>query len=220
MTAPPVDSFDGIVGTQRSIPFICVDTNSNPVTTLALSDFTINPSLPSGWPPLIYGANTIVFQRNAVACSDVLTLQNNSDGTYILKYTPSATGADYIGIFIDSLGAASIGLPLVDQATITTGGTPEAENIAYLDQNYPTSDAMLVTIPNPTAYTIFAYNYSDWSLGRTDTLYAIGSSSVNSDGTWANQIPVVTPGTYTVVAVSINASIQPSTVVISTGLYA
>jgi hypothetical protein len=57
-------------------------------------------------------------------------------------------------------------------------------DVFQIDQNYPTANALLVPGPNQSSYTVFVYNYSDWSLGNQSTLYAIAQSQVNSDGTW------------------------------------
>lgn len=201
----PVDSFDGAVGELRSIPFTCVDINSDPVTSLLLADFTINPTLPSGWPPVTFSSNTIVFQRNGTPCTDTLSLVSNGDSTYVLNYTPSTVGNDYIGIYIASLGATTIGIPFVNQAIISTNVTGSA--ITYIDQDYPTTGALTVPGPNQSSYTVFVYTYANWSLGNTDTLYAINSTAINTDGSWVDQIGVPSSVMYTVVAISTNNTV-------------
>lgn len=60
----------------------------------------------------------------------------------------------------------------------------DPSDIFQIDQNFPTSGALLVPGPNQSSYTVFIYKYSDWSTGNQDTLFAIAQSGVNSDGTW------------------------------------
>src|SRR5665213_239680 len=57
-------------------------------------------------------------------------------------------------------------------------------NVFTIDQNYPTSNALLVPGPNQSTYTVFIFNYSDWAVGNQDPIYAIAQSGVNTDGTW------------------------------------
>lgn len=59
-----------------------------------------------------------------------------------------------------------------------------ADAVFNIDQNYPTSNALLVPGPNQQSYTVFIFRYPDWAAGNQDTLFAVAQSGVNSDGTW------------------------------------
>lgn len=90
-------------------------------------------------------------------------------------------------------------------------------DVFEVDENYPTTNALLVPGPNQSSYTIFIYNYSDWVLGNQSTLYSLAQSQVNTNGTWVGvfdpisqtyspvtlpqlNIDETTAGPYTVVA--------------------
>lgn len=57
-------------------------------------------------------------------------------------------------------------------------------NVFSINQNYPTTNALLVTISDPQLYTIYIFKYSDWIVGRQNPLYSLAQSAVNPDGTW------------------------------------
>lgn len=97
-------------------------------------------------------------------------------------------------------------------------------NVFQIDQNYPTSNFLLVPGPNQSLYTVFIFRYSDWIAGNQKSVYAIAQSGVNTDGTWQGIFdpltqtysPITLPETdldgnpaapYTVVAISPIATI-------------
>lgn len=97
-------------------------------------------------------------------------------------------------------------------------------NIFSIDQNYPTSNALLVPGPNQSSYTVYIFNYSDWVVGKNSPIYSIAQSAVNSDGTWVGVLDSISQvyypitlsesasdgsnaGPYTVVAISLSSTI-------------
>jgi hypothetical protein len=65
-------------------------------------------------------------------------------------------------------------------------------DVFQIDQNYPTSNALLVTATNPQFYTVYIFRYSDWLTGKQSPIYAIAQSGVNSDGTWQGVFDSIT----------------------------
>src|SRR5665213_3280964 len=74
-------------------------------------------------------------------------------------------------------------------------------DVFSIDQNYPTANALLVPGINRRLYTVFIFNYSDWSVGNQDPIYAIAQSGVNADGTWRGVFDPITQ-TYSPITLS------------------
>ncbi|MGC1582132.1 MAG: hypothetical protein WA766_11645 [Candidatus Acidiferrales bacterium] len=189
----------GYVGTERYIISRVVDLSNAPVTGITLADFVVNPTLPvpgitDEYSDLVYN---LIFERDTVACSDTLSWLDLQDGRYSLMYTPSAIGNDYIDIWYGPYGIRTI-----DNEVIQTAGGNESSNVVSLNQNYQSSDKYLITVPNPQTYALYVYNSSDWVQGRQDTLYALGTTALDTSGNWINSIVVLDPGTYHIVIIS------------------
>jgi hypothetical protein len=161
------------VGQIRLIQFWIASVTSVPVTTCTLASFTIT------------------FTRNGVTCTDPVTLVNVGGGSYQLQYTPSAAGRDVINID-DNVND----LHYCDIETISDEIGSDA---ILLTQNTPTANALRVTAANPTSYTLYVYNSSDWTSGNTGTFYALDSTQLDSSGNWLTTPIYVIPGTYHIV---------------------
>lgn len=168
------------VGETRLIRFWIADVNSNPITTCTLANFAIT------------------FTRNGVACTDPLTLLNIGGGTYDLEYTPSAAGRDIIQIDDNTDD-----LHYTDIAVIEPGS-----DVVSLTQNTPTTNALQVTVPNPSTYTLYVYDSSDWATGNTDTFDALAFTQINSSGNWLTATLYVIPGTYHIVIRNGSGAVQ------------
>ena len=163
------------VGQTRLIEFWIADIDSVPVTTCTLDSFTIT------------------FTRDGVACTDPLSLVNNGAGSYCLSYTPSAAGRDIINI-----NDVTHDLHYCDIETISLSSDGSSTTV-LLTQNTPTANALQVTIADPSSYTLYVYNSSDWTGGNTDTFYALDSTQLDSSGNWLTTPIYVIPGTYHIV---------------------
>ena len=161
------------VGQIRLIQFWIADVASVPVTTCTLASFTI------------------IFTRDGVACTDPVTLVNVGGGSYQLQYTPSAGGRDVINIDDEAHD-----LHYCDIETISADLSSSA---VLLTQNTPTANALQVTAPNPSSYTLYVYNSSDWTSGNTDTFFALDSTQLDSSGNWLTTFIYVVSGTYHIV---------------------
>jgi hypothetical protein len=162
-----------LTGQIRLIQFWIASTAGVPITTCTLDSFTIT------------------FTRNGIICTDSLSLVNNGAGSYSLQYTPSTAGQDVI-----TIDYSVNGLHYCDIGTISADFSSSA---ILLTQNIPTSNALMVTVPNPSSYTLYVYNSSDWASGNTDTFYALDSTQLDSYGNWLTTPIYVIPGTYHIV---------------------
>ena len=163
------------VGQPRLIQFWIRNVASVPITTCTLASFVIT------------------FAREGIACTDPLSLVNNGGGSYCLSYTPSAVGRDVIYID-DNVND----LHYCDIETISVSGDGSSTAVS-LTQNTPTPNALQVTVPNASSYTLYVYNSSDWTGGNTDTFYALDSTQLDSSGNWLTTPIYVIPGTYHIV---------------------
>jgi hypothetical protein len=194
----------GFVGQTRYVDFRVVDVSNNPVTTIILSSFVVNPALPT--PGIVdeYSPtqNTIMFERNNVPCSDGLSLTNHQDGRYTLNYTPTAIGHDYVDIWV-----AAAGIRALDEEEIANAsGSSSSSNVTALNEDYLSPDNLLIRVAHPETFTLFIFNSSDWEQGRTDTLNAIGNTSLDTAGNWVNSIVVPDASTYHIVIISSTAT--------------
>lgn len=200
----------GVVGQTRYCDFRVLDNSNNPVITLSLSDFEINPIEIDPYPEYSNYTNVIIFERNDVPCYDSLTLFNHEDGRYTLMYDPSAIGHDYVDIWVcpNQLGGPIsylYGSRAINEDEIATpgGGGSFTSDSVGLDQNYGFSDQLLITqVPDPEDYTLYVYNSSDWIGGNTDPLYALGTTALDSSGNWINQVFIATPATIHIILIN------------------
>src|SRR5271170_3823243 len=148
----------GVVGQTRYCDFRVLDNNNNPVTSLALSDFEINPTEISPWPEYSTTVNVIIFERNDTDCTDSLTLFNHNDGRYTLLYTPTAIGHDYVDIWVCPLQISAPldylnGVRAIDESEIATpggGGGSFTSDSAQLNQDFGAPGQLLITqVPDP-----------------------------------------------------------------------
>lgn len=163
-----------VVGTTRYIPWRIVDINSNPVANRQLS------------------ALTVTFLRNAVACSDVLTLTYINNGLYFVKYTPSASGDDYLDIY-DPVN----GLRLTDEEVITSNSTTVS-----LTQNTGGTNALQVKLSNPQDYVLYVFPTAVWQSGQAQTSNAVSFTGLDPQGNWTVPVLSVAPGSYALVAMT------------------
>jgi hypothetical protein len=160
------------VGQSRLIQFWIADVASVPITTCTLSSFAIS------------------FTRDGAACADGLSLVNNGAGSYCLQYTPTAAGRDAVTIddtvndlyYCDIEPIVLVGSDGLDLVTVT--------------QDYGGVGALLPSAPQLATFTLYAYFYSDWSVGNNDPSYALASYQLDSSGAWSLTL---VPGTYTLV---------------------
>jgi hypothetical protein len=131
---------------------------------------------------------TIVFLRNNVACTDVLTITDLTGGLYSASYTPTAAGTDYLDIF-EPVSAL--------RATFTAEIEP-LTGLACLTQ---TVTGLPAGTLNPQTYVLYIYLTSDWTNGNRGSAYAKGQTGLNTDGSWKTSIYVVS-GVYTIVLIN------------------
>ena len=166
------------IGNTVYVDFRVVDTSSNPVAGLHLTDFTV------------------VFRRNNAACADALTFLDLGSGEYSVTYTPSAKGHDYLELYnaandLRVLYAEDI----VDLSAVLGSGT-----VVSLTQDTGGSDALRVTsVTDPQNYQLQVYFSADWIAGRNAVPDAIGQSALDANGRWLSPVAVTT-GTYHVIA--------------------
>ena len=165
------------VGQTRLIEFWIANVASVPVTTCTIASFAIT------------------FKRDGVTCTDPLSFVNNGGGSYCLSYTPSAAGRDIINIDdnVNDLHYCDI-----ETISVTSDGGGSS-TVVSLTQDTPTSNALQVTVPNASSYTLYVYNSSDWTTGNTDTSQALDSTQLDSSGNWLTTPIYVIPGTYHIV---------------------
>lgn len=166
-----------LLGQTRYVDLRIINEGS-PVTGLALSSLTI------------------FFTRNAVICTDALTLIEVGSGRYALTYVPSAAGHDYLEI---SYPAATFFLTAPEDI-ISTDTLLGGSSSIQLTQDTPTPNALQVTqVINPNLYTLYVYESSDWQSGNTETYDAIASTQLDGSGNWLTTPLFVTTGTYHIV---------------------
>jgi hypothetical protein len=138
----------------------------------------------------------IAFTRNAVACTDVLTLLELGAGRYTIRYTPSAAGHDFIEIDYAAAGFTLLSSEDIISSVTLLGGS----SAISLTQNTPTANALKVTsVPDPANWTLYLYHSSDWQTGNTETYQAVASTQLEASGNWLFTPLSVTSGTYHVV---------------------
>lgn len=73
-------------------------------------------------------------------------------------------------------------------------------NIVTLTQDYPTTGALKVTqVPSPEAFTLYVFEYNDWLVGNQSSIYAVGQTGLNPDGSWQDPICVLSGNSFNVV---------------------
>lgn len=165
------------VGRTRYIYFRLAATDSSPVTGAQLADFTV------------------LFLRNDQPCADGLVLTDKGSGLYLLTYTPSAPGTDYLVLYH---AATDIRVEEIDDTDDEASFFGQGETVT-LTENYGTPGALKVVAQNPQDYTLYVFSSTDWQAGRTEPVYALGSAAVLATGNWDGSI-VLLAGTYHVVA--------------------
>lgn len=171
------------LGPTRYVDFTLADVNSTPIAGRTLADWSQSP-------------NHLIFLRNKVACTDVLSLHDYGDGRYTLSYAPSAAGHDYLEIW-----DAAEGLKVLDIEDIVSQTDLVGSSVVtvLLDHNYGGTDALRVDVPDPDNYTVQVFYSADWTEQRRNDADALGSAALDANGRWLKVIPV-TSGIYTVVA--------------------
>jgi hypothetical protein len=174
------------VGRLRFIEFRVVDVNSNPVTGLTLANFTV------------------IFTRDNVACADALNLVDNGTGHYVLEYTPSVVGHDYIELYnVTNDVRPSDAEDIIDVAG-SSGLTPNTVN---LTQDTGSIGRYKITFANPQTYSVYVFNSQDWQSGLTSSANALVGTTIDTFGNWVSTPLVVLHGTYHIVAISSSTSI-------------
>src|ERR1039457_4669700 len=97
---------------------------------------------------LVKSSFTIVFLRNNIACTDVLTITDLTGGLYSASYTPPAAGTDYLDIFepVSALRATS---------------TTEIEPLTGLACLTQTMTGLPAGTLNPQTYVLYIYLRSE-----------------------------------------------------------
>lgn len=191
----------GFVNQRRYIDFRIVDNSGHPVTNVTsaplvtqvgstIGPFTVNPV-----PPITpeYNSNTIIFQRNDVNSTDILSIFNHEDGRYTLMYTPSGPGHDYVDLYDHDYNTR-----IIDRTEIANIATNNSI-VVFLNQDFSSVGFLNITVSHPEGYTLFVFNSTDWVDGRQTSTDAIGSSALTTAGNWVTTIPVPVPGTYHIV---------------------
>lgn len=197
----------GVIGQTRYCDFRVLDNSNNPVTNLLLSDFEINPTEVFPYPEYSNTVNVIIFERNDVPCLDALSLFNHMDGRYTLMYIPSAIGHDYVDIWVCPQQISAPfgylnGVRNLDEDEIASPTASLVSDSVALYQDYGFAGQLLITqVLDPSDYILYVFNSSDWSIGNTDPLYALGSTPLMSNGDWTNQVFIGTPSTVHIVLI-------------------
>lgn len=177
----------GRVGKIRYIYFRVVDINENPVTGLTLANFTV------------------YFTRDGVACADILTLTEPQTGRYLVTYTPSAPGFDFVELF-----NATQDLRIQDEEEIDTPETffDVGAFTVDLTQDYGFVGALkLGGVASPNTYTVYLFKSQEWQTGNTAPTAAIAATTVDALGNWVTSPLTVPKDTYHVVAMNGSGSI-------------
>lgn len=168
-------------GVTRYVDFVVVDAGGNPASGLSLSSFSI------------------VFLRNNLPCSDSLTLTSHGNGLYTVSYTPSDAGHDFLQFTYAPSGVVIEDNEDIVPASVFNPGSLDLTT--KLNQDYPTSGALVVSIPNAASYSVYAFRSADWDAMLRNPSYSAGFSALDNAGNWATPISVV-DGTYTIVAIA------------------
>jgi hypothetical protein len=171
-----------LVGRKRFINFRIVDVDSVPQSGRVLGDFQI------------------LFTRDGSSCSDALSLINSGSGRYILEYTPSAAGFDFLEVY-DS----PTDIRVQDEEEIDTIDSLFAIGAftVNLTQDYGGVSALKPDVSDPLNWTLFVYLSQDWQVGRREVDNAIGSTNLNAGGNWiTTPIPVPINQTYHIIVKS------------------
>jgi hypothetical protein len=171
-----------LVDQKRWLDFRVSDNDGNPVAGLHLTDFTV------------------IFTRDNAPCADGLLLVDCTGGRYILTYTPSALGHDYVELYY----APTTSWPLMDGEDIVdssgSGGGYGAVNTVVLTENYGGTGRLKPSLPNPGSLTLYVITSEDWQAGRQTASAARYWTAITSSGDWATPEITVTPDTYHFVA--------------------
>lgn len=135
---------------------------------------------------------TIYFTRNGHPCTDLIGLLPNGPGRYMVAYTPSAVGHDYVEVTY-----APTGYVLMSSEDIVDLGAAFSNNNAVtITQNYGGTGALVPHVPNPASYTLYIFKSSDWVSGNTDTSQAFSSTALAANGNWIDTSLVLLHDTY------------------------
>lgn len=175
----------GYVGRQRYIEIYLVTANGVPITNRVISAFNI------------------YFTRNMVACTDALTMHEIGNGLYVLTYMPSTEGHDFLQV-VDSVTNTRFTNTEEIYDTASLFGTSA---VISLTQDTGGIGSLKPTAPDPTNWTLYIYNSSDWQNGNTSTASALGSSQLDSNNNWLTSPIDVTHGTYHIVIRNLSGSV-------------
>lgn len=164
------------LGKDRYIHFRIVDSDSSPVEGLSLSDFQVQ------------------YRRdNVLQATDLFQLLENGAGRYCLKYSPPASGTEYIELYHEPTDIRVIDVEDIVQDSFTSGTFG-----IQLNHDYGGPDALRVTEENPHEYKLYVYLSSDWAMYKRNDEDAIAITGLDSGGRWLSKIPV-SPDTYHIV---------------------
>lgn len=153
---------------------------------------------------------SVYFTRDGVACNDPLTFVEHlghGGGRYTYSYFPSASGHDYIDISYFIAGDP-VAVPAIPDKyfyahesmdIVTQQQLVGASTAVTMTQNTPTANALQVTVPNPSTYTLYVYRSSDWQTGNTGTVNAVASTQLDTLGNWVTGALTIVSGTYHVI---------------------
>lgn len=166
-----------LISVPRYIEFTLLDGSSVPITGVTLSDLGI------------------FFTRNTVTCTDPLSLVYLSNGRYVLEYTPTTTGHDYIEITYAPTNKLVINTEDIYSSRMLLG---ETQTISFT-QDWGSVGRFKVTLDNPNTYTLYVFNSSDYAIGKNIPTYALASTGIDTNGNWVTPSITLLHGTYSVV---------------------
>jgi len=167
----------GRVNRLRYIEFRLVDLSSNPITGRVLSQLQV------------------FFTRNAVVCTDPLSLVELGSGRYILEYTPSAAGHDYLEMYDPPSQ-----IRIEDSEDIDDANTFfDLSATVGVSQDYGSIGRYKVIVSNPSSYVLYVFYTSDWDAGKTATNFALAATNIDSSGNWLSTPITLVHGTYNLV---------------------
>lgn len=171
------------VGQPRSIYFRLADLNNTPVLGATLTSLAV----------------TLV--RDSAPANDPLSLIDKGDGSYLLEYAPSAPGQDTL-----TITDAANGLVYTDIETIfNDDGFYGLPGTRTLTQDYGGTDALRLSYPSLSGYTLYAFLSRVWIAGNQKTSHAAASTRLDGSGKWSL---TVLPGTYHLVLANAQGNLQ------------
>lgn len=167
------------VNRKRYIEMRLIQVDGTPETGRVLSDFQV------------------FFTRDTVTCTDSVSSVELGSGRYVIEYTPTLAGHDYIEIYDPPTDLRVIDSEDVDD----TSTFFDLSSVVQLSQDYGSVGRLKPTVTNPQDYILYVFKSSDWDTGKTSPNYAIGVSGLDISGNWTSTPISVIHGTYHIVVI-------------------